>query len=132
MEPLPPGAVDPARLRPAKPLLRPPASWRDLRVYVYELPSWLNLEFEMDMYAGHDHFDSIYSAYNIFFERLLADKCAAPRPPPDPQTDCHARPRWRERPLSACNLSPLHWPRRAAAGRARRTRSRRTCSTYLT
>lgn len=66
--------MDPALSRPRRALHRP-ATWRDLRIYVYELPAWLNLEIEMDMYAGHVRFDSIYSGYNLFFERLLADKC---------------------------------------------------------
>ena len=42
-----------------------------MRIYIYELPPWLNLVLEMDYYSGHERFDSIYSAYNIFYERLL-------------------------------------------------------------
>lgn len=44
-----------------------------LKIYVYELPAWLNMPAEMDFYAGHERHDSIYSAYNLFYERLMSD-----------------------------------------------------------
>lgn len=58
----------------------PPAPAREsvrtahkLRIYVYELPAWLNMPAEMDFYASHERHDSIYSAYNLFYESLLQD-----------------------------------------------------------
>ena len=46
----------------------------ELRIYVYELPAWLNLEQIIDRGAGHMHMHhDIYNSYFIFLERLLHD-----------------------------------------------------------
>ncbi len=45
-----------------------------LRIYVYELPAWLNLEQVIDKGAGHYHMNwDIYNSDHIFLERLLHD-----------------------------------------------------------
>jgi hypothetical protein len=45
-----------------------------LKIYIYELPAWLNLEVILDMPAGHVHMNhDIYNGYHIFLERLLHD-----------------------------------------------------------
>jgi hypothetical protein len=45
-----------------------------LKIYIYELPAWLNLQVILDMGAGHVHMNyDIYNTYHIFFERLLHD-----------------------------------------------------------
>lgn len=60
---------------PAREAVRTP---HKLKIYVYEFPAWLNMMSEVDFYAGHERHDSIYSAYNLFYERLLQDWRAAP------------------------------------------------------
>ena len=46
----------------------------ELRIYVYELPAWLNLEQIIDKGAGHFHMNhDMYNSYHIFLERLLHD-----------------------------------------------------------